>query len=216
MNEIHEGVCGNHIGRRALAAKIIQTGYYWPTMQRDCIVKVKTCDNCQRYAAISMKPAEVLHNMETNGQAKAANRIILQAMRKKLIGAKGEWADLISEILWSYNTTKQTTTGETPFKLVYGTEALIPIKVGIPTLRAKLYNQNHNISTRKAELDLVEEDRDVTAIKQIAMKQLVERRHNKKVVPRTFNEGDLVLRRTEEARRSPSHGKLAANWEGPF
>ncbi|XP_072074407.1 uncharacterized protein [Arachis hypogaea] len=171
-------------------------------MQRDCILKVKTCDNYEKYAAISMKPAEVLDSMEV--------------MRKKLTDAKVEWADLIPEILWSYNTTIQTTIGETPFKLVYGTEALIPIKVGIPTLRAELYNQNHNIDTRKAELDLVEENRDVAAIKQKAMKQLIERRHNKKVVPRTFSKGDLVLRRTEEPRRPSSHGKLVANWEGPF
>ncbi|XP_072073850.1 uncharacterized protein [Arachis hypogaea] len=182
MNEVYEDVCGNHIGGRALAAKIIRTGYYWPTMKRDYIAKVKTCDNCQKHAAISMRPAEVMHNME--------------AMRKKLSDAKGVWAELIPEILWSYNTTIQSTTGETPFKLVYGTEVLIPIEVGIPTLRAVLYNQNHNIDTRKAKLDLAEEDRDIAAIKQRAMKQLAERRHNKKVVPRTFNEGDLVLKRT--------------------
>ncbi|XP_025652980.1 uncharacterized protein [Arachis hypogaea] len=152
----------------------------------------------------------------TAEKAEAANRVILQAMKKKLNNAKGEWVELIPEILWSYNTTIQTTTGETPFKLVYGTKALIPIEVSIPTLQTELYHHNHNIDTRKAELDLVEEDRDITAFKEKAMKQLIERRHNKKLVPRTFSEGDLVLRRTEEARRSLSHGKLATNWKGPF
>ncbi|XP_072090646.1 uncharacterized protein [Arachis hypogaea] len=106
--------------------------------------------------------------------------------------------------------------GETPFKIVYGSEALIPVEVGIPTLRAELYDELHNTNTRNAELDLAEEDREIAAIKQRARKQLAERRHNKKVVTRTFEEGDLVLRRTEEARRPISHGKLAANWEGPF
>ncbi|XP_025682457.1 uncharacterized protein [Arachis hypogaea] len=119
MNEIHEGVYGNHIGGRALAAKIIRIGYYWPTIKRDCITKVKTCDNCQKCAAISMRPAEVMHSMkhhfssvqhpQSNGQAEAANRVILQAMRKKLNDVKGEWAELIPEILWNYNTTIQST-----------------------------------------------------------------------------------------------------------
>ncbi|XP_016205400.1 uncharacterized protein LOC107645794 [Arachis ipaensis] len=226
MDEIHEGVCGNHIGGWALTAKIVRTGYYWPTMKRDCMKKVKTCDKCQKHAAISTKPAEALHSMEhhfssvehpqTNGQAEAANRVILQAIKKKLDNAKGEWSELIPEVLWSYNTTIQTTTGETPFKLVYGSEALIPVEVGVPTLRADLYDEQHNINTINAELDLAEENWEITVIKQRAQKQLAERRHNKKVVPRTFEEGDLVLRRTEEARRPPSHGKLAANWEGPF
>ncbi|XP_052114510.1 uncharacterized protein LOC107481528 [Arachis duranensis] len=170
MNEIHEGVCGNHIGGRALAAKIIRIGYYWPTIKRDCITKVKTCDNCQKRAAISMKPAEVMH----------------------------------------------INPGETPFKLVYGSQSLIPIEVDIPTLRTELYNQQQNANIRNAELDLAEEDRDIAAIKQKAIKQIIERRHNKKVVPRTLDVGDLVLRRTEEAKQPPSHGKLAANWEGPF
>ncbi|XP_072084482.1 uncharacterized protein [Arachis hypogaea] len=161
MNEIYEGVYGNHIGGRALVAKIIRTGYYWPTMKRDCITKVKTYDNYQKHAAISMKPAEVLHIME----AEAANRVILQAIKKKLNNAKGEWVELIPEILRSYNTTIQSTTGETPFKQVYGSEALIPIEVSIPTLRTELYDEQHNINVRNAELDLIEEDRDIAAIK---------------------------------------------------
>ncbi|XP_057755334.1 uncharacterized protein LOC130974472 [Arachis stenosperma] len=212
MDEIHEGVCENHIGGRALAAKIARTGYYWPTMKRDCLAKVKACDKCQKHEAISTKPAEVLHSME----AEAANRVVLQAIKKKLNNAKGEWAELIPKILWSYNTTVQNTTGETPFRLVYGSEALIPVEIGIPTIRAELYDEQHNTRARKAELDLAEEDRKIAAIKQRAQKQLAEKKHNKKVVPRTFSEGDLVLRRTEEARRPHSHGKLATNWEGPF
>ncbi|XP_016186036.1 uncharacterized protein LOC107627728 [Arachis ipaensis] len=190
MNEVHEGVCGNHIGGQALAAKIIRTRYCWPTMKGDCITKVKNCNNCQKHAAISMKPAKVMHSMEVSWPFH-------------------RWG---LDILVPFPTAP----GETPFKLVYGLEALIPIEVGVPTFRTELYDQQHNINIRNAELNLAEEDMDIAAIKQRAMKQLIERRHNKKVVPRTFNEGDLVLRRTEEARRPPSHGKLAANWEGPF
>ncbi|XP_072060408.1 uncharacterized protein [Arachis hypogaea] len=212
MDEVHEGVCGNHIGGRALVAKIVRTGYYWPTIKRDCIAKVKACDNCQKHATISTRPAELLHSME----AEAANRVVLQAIKKKLNDAKGEWAELIPEILWGHNTTTQTTTGETPFKLVYGSEALIPIEVGIPTLRTELYNELNNLHARNTELDLAEETRELAAIRQRAIKQITEKKHNKRVSPRAFTEGDLVLRRTEEARRPPAHGKLAANWEGPF
>ncbi|XP_016168073.1 uncharacterized protein LOC107610542 [Arachis ipaensis] len=131
---------------------------------------------------------------QTNGQAEAANRVILQAIKRKLDNAKGEWAELIPEILWSYNTTIQTTMGETPFKLVYGSEALIPVEVGTPTIMTELYDEQHNTCIRNAELDLVEEDRDIAAIKQRAMKQLVARKHNSKVVPRAFSKDDLVLR----------------------
>ena len=35
LSEIHEGVCGNHSGPLSLVGKVVQAGYFWPTMQRD-------------------------------------------------------------------------------------------------------------------------------------------------------------------------------------
>ncbi|XP_025692740.1 uncharacterized protein [Arachis hypogaea] len=64
MDEVHEGVCGNHIGGRSLAAKLLRAGYYWPTIRKDCINKVKKCDHCQKHATIMHSPAEVLHSTE--------------------------------------------------------------------------------------------------------------------------------------------------------
>ncbi|XP_016172385.1 uncharacterized protein LOC107614759 [Arachis ipaensis] len=61
IDEVHKGVCGTHIGGRSLAAKILRVGYYWPTLQQDCMNKVKHCDHCQRHAPIIHTPAEQLH-----------------------------------------------------------------------------------------------------------------------------------------------------------
>jgi len=36
MAELHEGICGSHIGGRSLASKAIRAGYYWPTVREDC------------------------------------------------------------------------------------------------------------------------------------------------------------------------------------
>ena len=47
MREIHEGICGNHSGGRALAHKIIRQGYYWPTLHDDAMKFVRKCDRCQ-------------------------------------------------------------------------------------------------------------------------------------------------------------------------
>ena len=46
IREIHEGVCGNHVGTRALAHRAITLGYYWPTMRRDDLALVKKYDRC--------------------------------------------------------------------------------------------------------------------------------------------------------------------------
>ena len=47
LREVHEGICGNHIGARALAGKVLRQGYYWPTILRDATDLVRICKICQ-------------------------------------------------------------------------------------------------------------------------------------------------------------------------
>ncbi|RDY04814.1 Gypsy retrotransposon integrase-like protein 1, partial [Mucuna pruriens] len=63
IKEVHEGVCGTHIGGRALAGKIARTGYYWPSIKADCMAYVKRCDTCQRFADNHQAPAEQMHTV---------------------------------------------------------------------------------------------------------------------------------------------------------
>jgi len=37
MSELHEGICGSHVGGRSLASKVIRAGFYWPTVREDCV-----------------------------------------------------------------------------------------------------------------------------------------------------------------------------------
>jgi len=46
LEEIHEGICGDHAGPRSLVSKVIRTCYFWPTMQMDAVELVKKCGNC--------------------------------------------------------------------------------------------------------------------------------------------------------------------------
>ena len=60
LREVHEGICGNHIGARALAGKVLRQGYYWPTILKDATDLVKKCKICQEQAKISRLPSEPL------------------------------------------------------------------------------------------------------------------------------------------------------------
>ena len=60
LREVHEGICGNHIGARTLAGKVLRQGYYWPTMLKDATNLVRRCRICQEHAKISRLPAEPL------------------------------------------------------------------------------------------------------------------------------------------------------------
>ncbi|RYR57283.1 hypothetical protein Ahy_A05g023007 [Arachis hypogaea] len=150
---------------------------------------------------------------QTNGLAEAANKVILHALKKKLDDAKGLWAELIPEVLWGYNTTPQTSTKETPFRLVYGSEAMIPLEISQNSIRTYITNQDE---ARRSELDVIEEVREIATLRQRAAQQALARQYNKSVKTRSFEKGDLVLRKTETARKPPSHGKLAANWDDPY
>ena len=58
LEEVHEGVCGDHMGAKSLVRKIMRTGYFWPTMQQDPAEFVKKCDSCQRYGNVQRVPGE--------------------------------------------------------------------------------------------------------------------------------------------------------------
>ena len=58
LEEIHEGVCGDHAGPRSLVSKVIRTGYFCLTMQVDAMELVKKCDKCQRYGNVQRLPVE--------------------------------------------------------------------------------------------------------------------------------------------------------------
>ncbi|KAL5541181.1 hypothetical protein UlMin_042654 [Ulmus minor] len=60
LQEVHEGVCGNHSSGRALAHKVLRQGYYWPTIQADSLAFVQKCDKCQRFSTIPHQPPEKL------------------------------------------------------------------------------------------------------------------------------------------------------------
>ena len=60
LKEIHEGVCGDHVGPKSLVSKVIRIGYFWPTMQVDARELIKKCNKCQRFGNIQHLPVEKL------------------------------------------------------------------------------------------------------------------------------------------------------------
>uniref|UniRef100_A0A2N9H6S9 Uncharacterized protein n=1 Tax=Fagus sylvatica TaxID=28930 RepID=A0A2N9H6S9_FAGSY len=72
---------------------------------------------------------------QSNGQAEVSNKVILDGIKKRLEEAKGRWVEELPSVMWTHRTTKRRSTGETPFALAYGVEAVIPLEVGLPTTR---------------------------------------------------------------------------------
>jgi hypothetical protein len=58
MREVHSGTCGSHAGPRALAAKVIRQGFYWPAMICSANRVVKSCEACQKFSPRSGSPSQ--------------------------------------------------------------------------------------------------------------------------------------------------------------
>ncbi|XP_070005336.1 uncharacterized protein [Nicotiana sylvestris] len=103
-----------------------------------------------------------------------------------------------------------------PYSLVYGTDAVIPVEVGEPSLRYSNESGTSNDESRLQDLDEVEERRDMTHIRMIAQKQQVERYYNKRAKVRPLKVGDYVLKAKTQASKDPNEGKLGTNWDEPY
>ncbi|XP_042441470.1 uncharacterized protein LOC122026830 [Zingiber officinale] len=119
------------------------------------------------------------------------NLEIVRGLKVKLDHVGGNWVEELPSILWAYRTTPRESTGLTPFHLVYGNEAVVPIEVGVPSVR-RILNDEGNTEWRLAELDLISEIRERTAARLEAYRQRMRQNYNRKVIPRFFGEGDLV------------------------
>ncbi|XP_042942589.1 uncharacterized protein LOC122276744 [Carya illinoinensis] len=98
---------------------------------------------------------------QANGQAKATNKALLSILKKKVVEKKGDWADELLGVLWAYRTTAKTPTGEFPFTLAYGCEAVTAVEVGLPTYRMSHFSGTWNNKKIEEYLDLLEEEREI-------------------------------------------------------
>ncbi|KAL0428187.1 UNVERIFIED_CONTAM: hypothetical protein Slati_2993500 [Sesamum latifolium] len=131
----------------------------------------------------------------------------------RLEGAKSSWIEELLGVLWAYRTTPRSATGETPFCLVYGTEAIILAEIGEKTQRVAQYEAERNKEEWAFNLTVIDERRDAAYAKILHHKGLMMRSYNRRIKPICFQVGDLVLKKVEVSKYV---GKLDPGWEGPF
>ena len=106
--------------------------------------------------------------------------------------------------MWAYMTTTRTPTVENPFSLTYCTEAVIPIKVGITSIRREVFHKGSNDDQLRVNLDCLDESRDEASRKMAEYQQKMVEYYNKRVKLRQLNIGDLILRKLTPATKDPT------------
>jgi ribonuclease HI/transposase InsO family protein len=141
--------------------------------------------------------AAVAHHM-TNGQVERANGMILQGLKPRIYNDLNKfgkwWMKELPSVVWSLRTTPSWATGFTPFFLVYGAKAILPTDLEYGSPRTKAYDDRSNQISREDLLDQLEEARDVALLHSARYQQSLRRYHTRRVRPRGFQVGDLVLR----------------------
>ena len=140
----------------------------------------------------------------------------MNGLKKRLDDAKGRWFEELPHVLWTYRTTPRRSTGETPFSMTYGAEAVIPLENGFPTMRSSAFTSDGNDDLLKRNLDLIEERRENARVQLAHYQHKLKQGYDMSVKLRPLAPGDLVLRKVVGNTKNPAWRKLGPNWEGPY
>jgi hypothetical protein len=134
-----------------------------------------------------------------NGQVERATGLILDGLKKTLynknIKKGGKWINEISSVVWGFRTQPSKATGQSPFFLAYGSEAILPADVTWQSPRLEMYEKGEADEVRHLELDSVEEVLCNFLLQSVRYLQGVHRYHGRNIQRRSFNIGDMVLHR---------------------
>ena len=130
-----------------------------------------------------------------NGQAETVNKAIVNGLKKRLDDAKGKWVEKLPHVLWTYQTMPRRSTGETPFSMTYGAEAVIPLENGFPTLSTSSFNMSNNSELLEKSLDFIEERRENAMVQLAYYQHKLKQGYDTNMKLRPLAPGDLVLRK---------------------
>jgi transposase InsO family protein len=145
---------------------------------------------------IKLKFTSVAHP-KTNGQVKKSNGLICNGIKKRLLAPlekdKHAWVDELPSVLWSLRTTPSAATQETPFFLVHGVEAVLPVEITHEAPRIATYDESTSSEALQDDVDALDEARDDALSRSTQYQQNLRNYHSTRVCPHSFVVGDLVL-----------------------
>ena len=157
---------------------------------------------------------------QANGQAESSNKTLIKLNKKKMEGNPRRWHEVLSEALWAHRISRHGATKVTPFELVYGQEAVLPVEVNLDAYRLAKQNDLSAVVYHDLMMDNIDEVTDVTlkALKEIEKdKARVAKAYNKKVRSKSFQVGELVWKTILPiGSKSNQFDKWSPNWEGPY
>jgi hypothetical protein len=154
---------------------------------------------------------------QANGQVEVVNKNLKTMLQQTINSAKSNWHLMLYSALWAYRMSVKTATGFSPFQIVYGLEAFLPIECQIPSLKlvVQLLPDTSPLEERLVHLEKLDEQCHDVSLANEAHKHKVKCQYDRSVHPRVFSEGDLVL--VYDQDKDPlGAGKFKPMWFRPF
>jgi hypothetical protein len=143
--------------------------------------------------------------------------MVLDPLKKRLHDAAntkgGKWIKKLPFSLWGLCTQPTKPTEQSPDFLVYGSEAILPADVMRDSPAVEQYDEGISEDSRRVDIDGLEEARCAALVQSARYLEGIRCYHDCNVKERSFNVGDLVLRRIQDTE---GLHKLSSPWEGPF
>ncbi|GMY38075.1 protein NYNRIN-like [Fagus crenata] len=200
MEEAHFGVCGAHQSENVVNFIRTHLIYRYGVPRYIMTNNGKPFYNnlvdqlCEKFEFKQYKSS--MYNAPANGLAEVFNKTLCNLLKKVVERSKRDWHERIGEALWAYRTTYRTPTQATPYSLVYGVEAVLPLERQIPSLRIAIQEgltNEENARLRLEELEALDEKRLEAQQHLECYQARLLRAFNKNVKLRSFQQGDLVL-----------------------
>jgi hypothetical protein len=129
----------------------------------------------------------VVAHLKANGQVERANSMILQGLKprifKRLDKFRARWVAELPSVLWSLCTTPSRATGFTPFFMVHGSEAVLPMDIDYGSPRVRAYTEEGNQVALEDAIDQLDEARDVALLWSAKYQQALRRYHERNMRP---------------------------------
>ncbi|KAK2411280.1 protein NYNRIN [Trifolium repens] len=157
---------------------------------------------------------------QANGQVEAANKIIINLIKKHIAQKPRNWHKTLDQVLWACRNSPKESTNTTPFRLTYGHDAILPVEIHLQSARVQRQMEiplDHYYQMMSDELVDLDEER-LNALEVLTkQKEKVAKAYNKNVKSKSFNTGELVWKVILLMdKKDRVLGKWSPNWEGPF
>ena len=157
------------------------------------------------------------YRLQTNWAVEVGNKNVKNILAKMVV-TYNDWDKKLLFALWGYRTSICASIGATPYSLVYGSKAVLPVKVEIQSLRVLVETkvlEGDWAKARHEQLALIDEKRSRAQYHAQGYQKRIARAFNKKVKLRNLKERDLVLKVLRDETFDP-RGKMKPRWSGPF